>query len=116
MSSVLQLKEVRKANCVAIKRALDHPSPDLQATIDDLKQKYKQSPGLLEEEPDLASYAVIDVAALKDIRSTGAEYMMSLEALMQNDYGPEPGYLPERDAQILNTGVCLSQVFFNTPS
>ena len=104
----LQLKEIRRANVAAIKNALQHPTADMEASIWEIEQRYQDNPAEVDAEPDLCNYATIDMAALKDVRTTGAEYILSLEALMQSKLGPEPGYLPERDAQILLVGVSLS--------
>ena len=102
-----QLKEIRRANVAAIKNALQHPTADMEASIREIEQRYQENPAEVDAEPDLRNYATIDMAALKDVRTTGAEYILSLEALMQSKLGPEPGYLPEQDAQILLVGVSL---------
>ena len=57
------------------------------------------------EEPDLAAYAAIDMSTLRDVRRTGMDYVLSMEALMHTTPGLKPGYLPERDAHYLLSGV-----------
>ena len=57
------------------------------------------------EEPDLAQYAAIDMSTLKDVRRTGMDYVLSMEALMHTTPGLKPGYLPEKDAHYLLNGV-----------
>ena len=101
------MKEIRRANVAAIKNALQHPTADMEASIWEIEQWYQENPAEVDAEPDLRNYTTIDMAALKDVRTTGAEYILSLEALMQSKLGPEPGYLPEQDAQILLVGVSL---------
>ena len=59
------------------------------------------------EEPDLAAYAAIDMSTLRDVRRTGMDYVLSMEALMHTTPGLKPGYLPERDAHYLLSGVSI---------
>ena len=101
------MKEIRQSNITALRKALEHPTADIEEAIHQLEVKYKDSPSEVLDEPDLMNYCAIDMAALKDVRSTGAEYALSLEALMQADYGPTPGYLPETDARNLLVGVSI---------
>ena len=101
------MKEIRHLNITALRKALEHPTADIEEAIHQLEVKYKDSPSEVLDEPDLMNYCTIDMAALKDVRSTGAEYALSLEALMQADYGPTPGYLPETDARNLLVGVSI---------
>ena len=107
-TSTSQLKEIRHSNIAALRKALEHPTTDIEEAIHQLEVKYKDSPSEVLDEPDLMNYCAIDMAALKDVRSTGAEYALSLEALMQADYGPTPGYLPEADACNLLVGVSIA--------
>ena len=59
------------------------------------------------DEPDLAAYAAIDMSTLRDVRRTGMDYVLSMEALMHTTPGLKPGYLPERDAHYLLSGVSI---------
>ena len=67
------------------------------------------------EEPDLAQYAAIDMSTLKDIRRTGMDYVLSMEALMHTTPGLQPGYLPEKDAHYLLNGVGTEHHFLIYP-
>ena len=49
-------------------------------------------------EPDFTKYASIDMSTLRDVRKTGMDYVLSMEALLHTTPGLEPGYLPEKDA------------------
>ena len=60
------------------------------------------------EEPDLAVYAAVDMSTLRDIRRTGMDYVLSMEALLHTTPGLKPGYLPEKDAHYLLDGVSIS--------
>ena len=62
------------------------------------------------EEPDLAAYAAIDMSTLRDVRRTGMDYFLSMEALMHTTPGLKPGYLPERDAHYLLSGVTTLRI------
>ena len=53
------------------------------------------------EEPDLAAYAAIDMSTLRDVRRTGMDYVLSMEALMHTTPGLKPGYLPECGRSLL---------------
>ena len=57
------------------------------------------------EEPDLRKYAAIDMAALKDVRQTGAEFVRNIEALRHSTPGLAPGYLSEAESTALIVGV-----------
>ena len=57
------------------------------------------------EEPDLRKYAAIDMAALKDVRQTGAEFVRNIEALLHSTPGLAPGYLSEAESTALIVGV-----------
>ena len=61
------------------------------------------------EEPDLTAYAAIDMSTLQDVHCTGMDYILSLEALMHPTPGLKPGYLPERNAHYLLSGVRVAQ-------
>ena len=56
------------------------------------------------EERDLAKYAAIDMAALKDVNQIGADHLLAVEAILHNTPGIEPGYLPEKEATNLLMG------------
>ena len=56
------------------------------------------------EEPDLAKYAAIDMAALKDVNQLGADHLSAVEAILHNTPEIQPGYLPEREATTLLMG------------
>ena len=60
------------------------------------------------DEPDLAVYAAVDMSTLCDVRSTGMDYVLSMEALLHTTPGLKPGYLPEKDAHYLLDGVSIS--------
>ena len=60
------------------------------------------------EEPDLAVYAAVDMSTLRDIRRTGMDYVLSMEALLHTTPGLKPGYLPEKDAHYLLDSVSVS--------
>ena len=62
------------------------------------------------EEPDLAAYAAIDMSTLRDVRRTGMDYVLSMEALMHTTPGLKPGYLPERDTHYLLSGVTTLRI------
>ena len=75
------------------------------------------------EEPDLAAYAAIDMSTLRDVRRMGINYILSMEALMHTMPGLKPGYLPERYAHYLLSGVsifghqcCWQSLLFKLPS
>ena len=59
------------------------------------------------EEPDLAAYTTINMSTLRDVRRTGMDYVLSMEALMHTTPGLKPGYLPEHDAHYLLSGVSI---------
>ena len=63
------------------------------------------------EEPDLAAYATINMSTLRDVCHTGMDYVLSMEALMHTTPGLKPGYLPERDAHYLLSGVITLLIF-----
>ena len=48
------------------------------------------------------------MSTLQDIRCTGMDYVLSLEALMHMTPGLKPGYLPEQDAHYLLSGVRIT--------
>ena len=50
-------------------------------------------------------YAAVDMSTLRDIRRTGMDYVLSMEALLHTTPGLKPGYLPEKDAHYLLDGV-----------
>ena len=56
------------------------------------------------EEPDLAKYAAIDMAALRDVSQLGADHLSAVEAILHSTPGIQPGYLPEKEATTLLTG------------
>ena len=56
-------------------------------------------------EPDLSKYASIDMSTLQDVRKTGMDYVLSMEAVLHTTPGLEPGYLPEKDALHMLSGV-----------
>ena len=56
-------------------------------------------------EPDLSKYASIDMSTLRNVRKTGMDYVLSMEALLHTTPGLEPGYLPEKDALHMLSGV-----------
>ena len=60
------------------------------------------------DKPDLAAYAAIYMSTLHDIRHTGMDYVLILEALMHTTPGLKPGYLPEWDAHYLLSGVRIT--------
>ena len=60
------------------------------------------------DEPDLAVYAAVDMSTLQDVRRTGMDYVLSMEALLHPTLGLKPGYLPEKDADYLLDGVSIS--------
>ena len=67
-------------------------------------------PGVYQDdnaEPDLTKYASIDMSTLCDIRKTGMDYVLSMEALLHTTPGLEPGYLPEKDALHMLSGVSI---------
>ena len=60
------------------------------------------------EEPDLAKYAAIDMAALRDVNQLGADHLSAVEAILHSTPGIQPGYLPEKEATTLLMGsMCL---------
>ena len=61
-------------------------------------------------EPDLSKYATIDMSTLWDVRKTGMDYVLSMEALLHTGPGLEPGYLPEKDALHMLSGVSHSLI------
>ena len=63
------------------------------------------------EEPDLCKYAAIDMAALKDVRQTGAEFVRNIKALLHSTPGLAPGYLSEAESTALIIGVSLIAFF-----
>ena len=52
-------------------------------------------------EPDLSMYATINMSTLRDVRKTGMDYVLSMEALLHTTPGLELGYLPEKDAMYM---------------
>ena len=56
------------------------------------------------EEPDLAKYAAIDMAALRDVNQLGADHLSAVEAILHSTPGIQPGYLPEKEATTLLMG------------
>ena len=56
------------------------------------------------EEPDLAKYAAIDMAALRDVSQLGADHLSAVEAILHSTPGIQPGYLPEKEATALLMG------------
>ena len=58
-------------------------------------------------EPDLTKYASIDMSTLHDVRKTGMDYVLSMEALLHTTPRLEPGYLLEKDALHMLSGVCI---------
>ena len=79
-----------------IRKTFSRFTPDLQI---DLKETVQ---------PDLAVYAAVDMSTLRDVRRTGMDYVLSMEALLHTTPGLKPGYLPEKDAHYLLDGVSIS--------
>ena len=48
------------------------------------------------------------MSTLQDIHRTSMDYVLSLEALIHTTPGLKPGYLPERDAHYLLSGVRIT--------
>ena len=59
-------------------------------------------------EPDLSKYATIDMSTLRNVRKMGMDYVLSMEALLHTTPGLELGYLPEKDALHMLSGVSHS--------
>ena len=59
------------------------------------------------EEPDLRKYAAIDMAALRDVRQTGAEFVKNIEALLHSTPGLSPGYLTQVECTEMLIGVSI---------
>ena len=57
-----------------------------------------------EDEPDLRAYAALDAAALKDVRTIGAEYVRSFGAVLHSTEGLKPGFLPQAEATSVLSG------------
>ena len=53
------------------------------------------------------------MSTLCDIRKTGMDYILFMEALLYTTPGLEPGYLPEKDALHMLSGV--SSLRFHSP-
>ena len=59
-------------------------------------------------EPHLSKYATIDMSTLWDVRKMGMDYVLFMEALLHTTPGLELGYLPEKDALHMLSGVSHS--------
>ena len=64
------------------------------------------------EQPDLEAYTTIDMSTLRYIWRTGMDYVLSMEALMHTTLGLKLGYLPEKDAHYLLSGLSILSTWF----